>query len=103
MFNSTLMYNNSSSFRSGKENYKTVSIVVFTVEVSLVVIGLIGNSLSFAVTVKTDLRKLSTTVYLCVLAVCDNIVLLVIIIDRNILGSDLLLGRSITNLIDLFV
>ena len=93
MSNSTLINNN--TFNYHHDNYKTIRITIFSVEVLLLTIGLIGNSLSFLVTVKTNLRKLSTTVYLSVLSVCDNVVLLVIVLAKNILSSEILLGIDI--------
>ena len=97
MSNSTSVYNiTASSYDENKSNNKTVAIIIFTVEILLVAIGLIGNSLSFAVLVKTDLRKLSTTAYLIVLSVCDNIVLLNVLVV-SILGSEVLLDKNILN------
>ena len=78
---------------SGGQDYKTLSNVLLVIDLSLVVIGFIGNSLSFAVTVKTELRKLSTAVYLTVLAIADNFVLLVTL--SFIMSSEYLFGVDI--------
>ena len=79
------------------QNYKTISIVVFTIEFILVVLGLTGNSLCFAVTVKTNLRKMSSAVYLSVSAICDNL-LMYITIMRTLIPSNLWLGKDTARL-----
>ena len=98
MLNSTVINNITPNYVNDKERDKTTNIVLFTVEILQIIIGLIGNSLSFLVTLRTNLRRLSTTVYLSVLSVCDNIVLLAVPFARNTLLSDIVLGIDIANI-----
>ena len=83
--------------KDDSHNYETISIVIFTIEFILVILGFFGNSLSFAVTVKTNLRKMSSAVYLSVLALCDNMVTYLTVV-RTLLPSDLWLGKQPTSL-----
>ncbi len=55
---------------------KQYNTLVFAIYTLLVATGFVGNTLLFLVTAKTSLKKLSTSVYLSVLAVSDNAVLL---------------------------
>ena len=83
--------------KHNSKNYETTRIVIFIIEFILVILGLVGNSLCFAVTVKTNLRKMSSTVYLSVLAICDNMLIYLTIV-RTLIPSDLWLGKETTRL-----
>ena len=92
------MDNGSQEQNQVPQNYKIISIVIFTTEVTLVILGVIGNSLSFAVTVKTNLRKMSSVVYLSVLAVCDNVILLWTNVVGSLMSYDLWIGKDVRHL-----
>ena len=78
-------------------NHRSIGITISTTLICLVIIGSIGNSFSFAVTGKMDLKELSIAVYLSVLSICD-IILLVMSIPSDILSSDVMLGKDIVNM-----
>ena len=86
------------SITKSNRNYKTISIVIFTTEITLVILGLTGNFLCFAVTVKTKLRKMSSTVYLSVLVVCDSVILLWTNVVGSLMSYDLWLGKDVRHL-----
>ena len=98
IINVTQMDNGSQEQNQEPQNYKTISIVIFTTEVTLVILGVIGNSLCFAVTVKTNLRKMSSVVYLSVLAVCDNVILLWTNVVGSLMSYDLWIGKDVRHL-----
>ena len=79
------------------QNYETISIIIFATEVTLIIIGITGNTLCFAVTIKTNLGKMSSTVYLSVLAVCDNVILLWCNIIGSLMSSELWFGKDVRN------
>ena len=90
--------NGTEEIKHDSQKYETLSIVIFTIEFILVVLGLTGNSLCLAVTVKTNLRKMSSTVYLSVyLSICDNL-LMYITIMRTLIPSNLWFGKDTTRL-----
>ena len=98
MINVTNIYSGFQEQNQEQQNYKTISIVIFTTEITLVILGLVGNSLSFAVTVKTNLRKMSFAVYLSVLAVCDNVILLWTNVVGSLMSYDLWYGKDVRHL-----
>ena len=95
-------HNGTQEHNQKPQNYETISIIIFTTEITLVILGLLGNSLCFAVTVKTNLRKMSSTVYLSVLAVCDNVILLWTNVVGSLMSYDLWLGRDVRHLHPVF-
>ena len=95
IMNATNMDNRSQEINQEPQNYETISIITFVTEATVIIIGLIGNSLCFAVTLKTDLRKISSSVYLSVLAVCDNVILLWCCVIGNLLLSEVWLGKDL--------
>lgn len=97
VMNVTKLDNGSEETKHDSQKYETLSIVIFTIEFILVVLGLTGNSLCLAVTVKTNLRKMSSTVYLSVLAICDNL-LMYITIMRTLIPSNLWFGKDTARL-----
>ena len=100
--NTGKLYNSSQEQNQDPHDYKTISIVIFTAEVVLVILGVIGNSLCFALTVKTNLRKMSSVVYLSVLAVCDNVILLWTNVVGSLMSYDLWFGKDVRNLHTVF-
>ena len=98
MMNVTKFDNCSEEHIEEPQNYKTISIVIFTTEVTLVILGVIGNSLCFAVTVKSNLRKMSFVIYLSILAVCDNVILLWTNVVGSLMSYDLWFGKDVRHL-----
>ena len=88
-------FDNSALGLSAPGSTRKRDVVLLVVNAIFITFGFLGNTLSFLVTVKTDLKQLSTAVYLTTLAVTDNIVLLVTAMVHTILESNLVLGASV--------
>ena len=79
------------SIRGGeRESNKNGEIVYFTAVTFLVLVGFMGNSLILFVMSNRKFDRTNTSVYLSILAVCDNLTLFSGPFASSILNSDIL-------------